>query len=250
MAYSNGQSYFGDAALSEPEAEEGYRGIGIAGRLEKKGGGSVSGGGRKNWKWRMASFEHVTGELRYYDSDHIDEAALKGHGVALGVDDIPDRENTRANRFDVLIDHVERGGESLLECCVATEIEKANWIVAIKKRVNRAKVHPVCPPLHLFSVCSQRVFPTAVFRSPTETRLRTRRWRTSVSSFHTRRPVLRTISRTEHGGSRRGSCEARGARRAACAGTAVGLHACRLPSLHRSLHPGFTRARRKELNLY
>jgi hypothetical protein len=122
-------------ATPNAEAEEGYRGIGIAGQLEKKGGQ------RKNWKWRLVSFETASGSLRYYDGKDIDASKLKGQGKVCGVEDVEDRVNKRGNRFDIKIDHVERDTIDLLEVCTKTAAEKAHWMLAIKKAVNAVKLN-------------------------------------------------------------------------------------------------------------
>jgi hypothetical protein len=88
----------------------------------------------KNWKSRVATLEAKTGTLRYFDSDGIDTAKLKGGGVVTAMRSIEDRPGKRPNRFNITIQQ-EGGSTRELEVCTTTALEKENWMGAEFPRV-------------------------------------------------------------------------------------------------------------------
>ena len=81
---------------------------------------------RKNWLERRFVFNAQARTLSYFDP--TGSGGLKGAGVLQYVEDVPNALNQRANRFDIVLDHQQRGCVSAVEVAALTEADKADWL--------------------------------------------------------------------------------------------------------------------------
>jgi hypothetical protein len=85
---------------------------------------------RKNWLERFFVFDAETCSLSYFEGSA--DGKLKGRGAFIRVEDVEDQVKQRGNRFDIVLNHEQRGQVSGVKVAAKTTGEKAEWLQVLQ----------------------------------------------------------------------------------------------------------------------